>query len=486
MYNFNLTKKINLICILSIFFSCSNNETVGLENNDTILNGQWILNPAKKSSQKIVNISSEKVTSFINSNNNVCNIHSVIFYEDFSFKLYTLDDNGICNYVIFGSYTFNKSIAEVLMYVSIDGSDTLIGKINDLVVSGGYGDANSLKGTFNFDNLCVSLENGYRSQSYTEALTYIPDDNLEKYLIDINVDDIMDDYILTSNAINVSNFSPDAEDKWVDGGSIDFYDFDSRFFNRLTNLAGIEALPNLTEINLRGHKLDSINISKNKSLITFYANFNSFKNLNTSGNENLENFAIDNNTVVPKLDFSNNNSLVSLAIPNIPAGGSIGGGENSYIDISNLISLEFLDIPSCNFTSVDLSNNIELIELRASFNKLEKIDLKNNNKLKKLYLAGNNLTEIEIQNLVDLEEMFIYSNQLKKLDLTKNIKLQSLHIHGNKLEGVFDVSMIENLKELEIERNPSLTCLKVSQDQLDNNVSSWKIDSNLNVVLNCN
>lgn len=65
MYNFNLTKKINLICILSIFFSCSNNETVGLENNDTILNGQWILNPAKKSSQKIVNISSEKVTSFL-------------------------------------------------------------------------------------------------------------------------------------------------------------------------------------------------------------------------------------------------------------------------------------------------------------------------------------------------------------------------------------------------------------------------------------
>jgi hypothetical protein len=284
----------------------------------------------------------------------------------------------------------------------------------------------------------------------------------------------------------VSNFAPDAEDKWVDGGSIDFYDFDSRFLNRLTNLAGIEALPNLTEINLRGHKLDSINISKNKSLITFYANFNSFKNLDTSGNENLENFAIDNNTVVPKLDFSKNNSLVSLAIPNIPAGGSIGGDDNSYIDISNLISLEFLDIPSCNFTSVDLSNNIELIELRASFNKLEKIDLKSNNKLKKLYLAGNNLTEIEIQNLVDLEEMFIYSNQLKKLDLTKNIKLKSLHIHGNKLEGVFDVSMIENLKELEIERNPNLTCLKVSQDQLDNNASSWKIDSNLNVVLNCN
>ena len=145
-----------------------------------------------------------------------------------------------------------------------------------------------------------------------------------------------------------------------------------------------------------------------------------------------------------------------------------------------------MDIPSCNFVSIDISNNKDLIELRASFNKLETIDLKNNNKLKKLYLASNNISEIEIQNLVDLEEMFIYSNQLKKLDLTQNTKLQSLHIHGNKLEGVFDVSMIENLNELEIERNPNLTCLKVSQKQLDNNVSSWKIDSNLKVVLNCN
>jgi lysophospholipase L1-like esterase len=47
-------KKINLICVLLILFSCSNNDTVGLENNDTILNGQWILNPAKKSSQKTI------------------------------------------------------------------------------------------------------------------------------------------------------------------------------------------------------------------------------------------------------------------------------------------------------------------------------------------------------------------------------------------------------------------------------------------------
>tara|TARA_B100000989_G_scaffold182126_1_gene136960 strand:- start:354 stop:1793 length:1440 start_codon:yes stop_codon:yes gene_type:complete len=478
--------RIFFIFLIFIFLSCDSNETLGEENNDTTLIGQWILNPAKKSAQKIVNISNEKITTIINSNNDVCNIHSVIFYEDFTFKLYTLDNDGICNYVIFGNYTFDRSVPEVTLYVSIDGSDTLIGKINNLSISGGYADANSLKGTFSFDNLCVSLEDGYRSQSYTKALTYIPDDNLEQYLININVDDIMDDYILTSNALNVLKFAPDAEDIWVDGGNIDFYDFDSRFLNRLTNLAGIEALPNLTEINLRGHKLDSINISKNQSLKTLYANFNSFKKLDTSENENLENFAIDNNTVVPQLDFSKNNSLISLAIPNIPAGGSIGGDSDSYIDINNLVSLEFLDIPSCNFISIDVSNNKDLIELRASFNKLETIDLKNNNKLKKLYLASNNISEIEIQNLVDLEEMFIYSNQLKKLDLTQNTKLQSLHIHGNKLEGVFDVSMIENLNELEIERNPNLTCLKVSQKQLDNNVSSWKIDSNLKVVLNCN
>ena len=38
----------------------------GEENNDTTLIGQWILNPAKKSTQRIVNIFDEKITSIIN------------------------------------------------------------------------------------------------------------------------------------------------------------------------------------------------------------------------------------------------------------------------------------------------------------------------------------------------------------------------------------------------------------------------------------
>ena len=40
-------KKINFIYILFIFVSCNNQETTGEENNDTTLNGQWILNPQR-------------------------------------------------------------------------------------------------------------------------------------------------------------------------------------------------------------------------------------------------------------------------------------------------------------------------------------------------------------------------------------------------------------------------------------------------------
>lgn len=479
--------KYFLPIVIFILASCSSEEVnSNIDNlNEDNLSGQWILNAAKKSNNIINTISdSELITSSL-INNDVCNIHSIIFNEDLSFKLYTLDENDICNYVIFGTYTFDKSLKEVLMYVKVDEEDILIGKIENIEVSDDD-ETNNLSGTFTFEDLCVSLEDGYKSQSYSSALTYIPDDNLEQYLIDINIDDKLDDYVLTSRATNVVLFEPDADDKWVDGGDIDFYDFDSRFTNRLTNLAGIEALPNLQIINLRGHKLDSINISKNKSLVTFHANFNSFKKVDTYNNENLINFAIDNNTVVPLLDFSNNNDLRALAIPNIPAGGSIGSGEDAYIDIQNLTDLQFLDIPSCDFVSVDLSNNTNLEELRASFNKLESIDLKNNNKLKRLYLASNNLTVIDIGNLTDLEELFIYSNKLKTIDLSNNTKLQSLHIHNNILEGVLDISMIENLQELEIESNPNLTCLKVNQNQLDNLVSSWKYDSNLNIDLDCN
>ena len=63
-------------------------------------------------------------------------------------------------------------------------------------------------------------------------------------------------------------------------------------------MAGIEELPSLTTLDLSGHNLDSINISKNTSLTSFFAKFNTFKKINTNNNPDLIQFPIDANEVV--------------------------------------------------------------------------------------------------------------------------------------------------------------------------------------------
>ena len=416
----------------------------------------------------------------------VCNLHSLILNENNTFNLYTNNEEGVTNYVIYGTYELDQDNNIVILSVTeSSGSITEIGEIYDVEI-----DENGLiTGTINIEGLCVQLLEGYEEEAYYAGLTYIPDENLEAYLIEIGVDDVLDGYIITSNALGVNSIAPDAEDIYVDGGSIDFYDFENRFLNRLTSLAGIEALPNVWQMNLRGHNLDSINISQNNNLQYFYANFNSFYKVDTSENPNLLQFAIDNNLIVPELDFSNNNSLRGLAIPNIETGGYIGSG--GYIDISNLSELEFLDVPGNNLTSIDISSNINIGEIRAGRNNLTEIDISNNNEIWKLQLGENNISEIDISHLDQLWEFSIGDNPISSIDFSGNPLLYDLHISSCNLSGVLDVSMLNDLRILRAWGNPQLTCIKVNAFQLNAIETNdpdyeWSYDSGVTLSLDCN
>ena len=238
-----------------------------------------------------------------------CNIHSLIFNEDNTFKLYTLNEEGLCNYVIFGSYALNIENNLITLY-SPDSSDenNLIGSIFDVNVD----ENGELSGTIDIDSICIQLEDSYQESNYSVELTYLPDENLEKYLINIGKDNTLDGYIKTSQASNISVITIEATDTWTPGSG-GFWDFDERFSDRISNLAGIESFPNLEALNLMGQNLDSINISKNSKLKSFSANFNTFKRLNTNDNPELEFLSIDSNEVSPILDFTNNSKIKMLS-----------------------------------------------------------------------------------------------------------------------------------------------------------------------------
>ena len=434
--------------------------------------GQWAI-AATTAMESDEDNSNDVFETWVNSisYSTLCNVHSIIFEDDGSYSLYTNNEEGICNYVIFGTYDLDEEESTVTLYVEYGNNSTiLLGTIEDVQVENG-----EFSGTINFDDLCVQVVDGYEEADYTEALTYIPDDNLEQWLVDEGYDNQIDDYMLTSNAQQVGGiaiYAPDAcydEDENIICAWEDYMNYDTRFSDRLTNLAGIEAFPNLINLNLTGNDLDSINITENSQLKYLYLNFNSFYKIDTSGNPNLEVISLDNNKIIPELDFSQNTAMEHIAIPNIALGGMSGYiGPGGYFDLSNLTQLEGLSLGDNNLTSVDISNN---------------------NNLQILKLGGNNISEIDISHLVSLTEFSIPESPITSIDLSANTQLYELSLSQCDLQGTLDVSMLEDLMKFSVFSNPNLTCIKVNQTQLDNinnppSEFEWNLGS-ITVSLDC-
>ena len=418
----------------------------------------------------------------------VCNIHSFIFNEDNTFKLYTNNEEGVCNYVILGEYQLDQDSSLLKLYSPDSSQETnLIGHIYDVETE----DNGEFTGTIDIDGICVQIEDGYEEKNYAEGLTYIPDENLENYLIEIGTDDVSDGYITNTQASSITEVTIEADDNWEIGSSIGFWDFEERFSNRISNLAGIEAFPNLERINLMGQNLDSINISKNPKLKSFGANFNTFKKLDTSNNPELEWLSIDSNEVTPILDFSNNPNITMLSTPMCSIEGFIG--EGGHYDISNMPDLIFLDLHDNRLTSVDISNNTKLEEIRINVgNSISTIDFSNNIFLQTVLASNSGLEgELDVSNLTELEELNIANNNISAINFLNNTKLEYLEINGNQIEGEIDVSNCTNLLEFYANYGNNLSCIIVNQDQLDayngiNPPDGFKWELSIEPTLVCN
>ena len=386
----------------------------------------------------------------------VCNIHSLIFNEDNTFKLYTNNEEGVCNYVILGEYQLEQDSSLLKLYSPDSSQETnLIGNIYDVETD----DNGEFTGTIDIEGICVQLEDGYEEENYAEGLTYIPDENLENWLVSEGWDDTVDGYVTNSQAANqpiVAIYATDNGD-FDENGNLVYGD--DRWSNRLTSLAGIEAFPNLEILTLVGNKIDSVNISQNEKLKYIYLDFNAFHKLDTSNNEELLELATDNNENELEVDFTNNTKLEKLALPN---------SNVKEIELLNHPNLWRLSLGRNSLTSIDLTSLTSLEVLYIDNNELSSIDLSNNSKIIEMNLNFNNLQDIDISNLVELKYLSLGWNQLENIDLTKNINLEELNLSSNLFKDNIDVSNCINLIEFNILGNEhNIKCIKVNQQQLD-------------------
>lgn len=134
--------------------------------------------------------------------------------------------------------------------------------------------------------------------------------------------------------------------------------------------------------------------------------------------------------------------------------------------IEDFIALERLGCAFNNLTTLDLSNNHQLIEMGCTANSLTSLNITQSPNLEILYCDENFLTELDLTQNPNLVEVYCDWNMLTGLDITQNPDLFLLWCDHNFIEGFFDTSQ-------NIELN-YFTCL-------DNNITGFNLTQNINL-----
>ena len=132
---------------------------------------------------------------------------------------------------------------------------------------------------------------GAYESSLSQPLAFIPDDNFEQALIDLEYDDVLDDYVQIPNIAELA-----------------FIDLSGK---GIIDLTGIEHFTNLQTLYVNSNQLESLDISFNTDLIDLRCQENQLSSLEVNNNTQLQSLACQSNQV-SALDLSQNPFLVNL------------------------------------------------------------------------------------------------------------------------------------------------------------------------------
>jgi len=135
---------------------------------------------------------------------------------------------------------------------------------------------------------------------------------------------------------------------------------------------------------------------------------------------------------------------------------------SSLEGIQSFINLEDLLCGSNNITSLNLSQNSNLIWLFGYENQLTNLDVSQSPNLEYILIDNNQLTDIDITQNSNLKRLWCVNNMLTSLDVTNNYNLRILDLENNALSNI-DVSQNPNLISLLITNN-QFTSLDISQN----------------------
>lgn len=202
------------------------------------------------------------------------------------------------------------------------------------------------------------------------------------------------------------------------------------------NLKGIEAFPNLKELNCGNNSIQKLDLRQNPKLKTLKCNKNQLTQLDLSKNPDIDYLNCSENQL-KQLDVSNLKDLVTL---------DCSHNDLEQLDVRNSKFLETLYCSSNRLTELDadVTHKSRLVSVECQNNQLTSLILGQNKLLKKLNCANNQLTQLNLNNMNSLKELKCQNNQLTALDVSSSPNLTTLVLKNN------------HLTSLNLDNNPNL------------------------------
>ena len=204
----------------------------------------------------------------------------------------------------------------------------------------------------------------------------------------------------------------------------------------VSDLKGIEAFPNLTELDCGNNSIQKLDLRQNPMLRKLICNKNQLTQLDLSKNPDIYYLNCSENQL-KQLDVSHLNDLTNL---------DCSHNDLEQLDVRNSKFLRVLYCSSNRLTELDadVKHKTQLVSVECQNNQLTSLILGQNKLLKKLNCAHNQLTQLNLDNMSALEELNCFDNQLTVLDVSDSPKLTKLWLGDN------------HLTSLNLDNNPNL------------------------------
>ncbi len=212
--------------------------------------------------------------------------------------------------------------------------------------------------------------------------------------------------------------------------------------------------------------VESIDLSSLSYKLASLAGIECFPNISSLICSGLALTSLDlsNNTELLYLDCSEN-QLTTLNVSNNETLTQLYCDDNQLmaLDMSNNPALTQLDCSNNQLTTLNVSNNPALTQLDCSNNQSTTLNVSGNSELLHLNCYDNQLTALNVSNNTALIRLVCGNNQLTTLDVASNSELQHLYCSMNRLTSL-DVSNNMELIELFCFFN-DLTSLDISNNE---------------------